>query len=81
MGIEIEVGAQIGTVRHAYTHFRITLYAFDCTLSSGEPQAIECADWAWVTLDELDRYAFPVTDQKIIAMLRAGGGQLGMDLI
>ena len=47
---------------------------------AGEPQAIGVADWAWVTLDELARYAFPVTDQKIIGMLRDGGGQLGMDL-
>ncbi|MBP8974282.1 MAG: A/G-specific adenine glycosylase [Anaerolineae bacterium] len=80
LGIEVAVGEQIGTVRHAYTHFRITLYAFACRIIAGEPVALGCADWAWVTLDELDRYAFPVTDQKIIAMLRDGGGQLGLDL-
>jgi A/G-specific adenine glycosylase len=80
LGIEIAVGDQIGTVRHTYTHLRITLYAFKCRLLSGEPQALGCAAWAWVSLDELDRYAFPVTDQKIIAMLRDGGGQLAMDL-
>jgi A/G-specific adenine glycosylase len=68
-------------VRHAYSHFRITLYAFTCEHISGEPQAIGCADWAWAALDDLDRYAFPVTDQKIIAMLKNGGGQLGMDLV
>jgi A/G-specific adenine glycosylase len=79
LGIEVEVGEQIGTVRHAYTHFRITLYAFACRIIGGEPAAIGCAGWAWVTLDELDRYAFPVTDQKIIAMLR-DGGQLALDL-
>ncbi|MCZ7539471.1 MAG: 8-oxo-dGTP diphosphatase MutT [Anaerolineae bacterium] len=80
LGIEVEVGEQIGTVRHAYTHFRITLHAFACRLFAGEPAALGCAAWAWVTLDELDRYAFPVTDQKIIAMLRDGGGQHGLDL-
>lgn len=80
LGIEIAVGRQLGTVRHAYSHFRITLYAFECRHVSGDPQALDCADWAWVTVDELDSYAFPVTDQKIIAMLRDGGGQLGMDL-
>ncbi len=81
LGIDITVGDQIGTIRHGYTHFRITLYAFACRYVSGEPRAIEVADWAWVTLDDLERYAFPVTDQKIIALLRDGGGQLGMDLI
>lgn len=81
LDIDIEVGEQIGVVRHGYSHFRITLYAFACRYLSGTPQTIGCSDWAWVTLDELDRYAFPVTDQKIIAMLRNGGGQLGMDLV
>ncbi|MCB0161283.1 MAG: hypothetical protein KDD83_24280, partial [Caldilineaceae bacterium] len=37
----------------------------------GLPQAIGCADWRWVTFDELDAYPFPVTDQKIIAALAA----------
>jgi A/G-specific adenine glycosylase len=80
LGIEIEVGEQIGTVRHAYTHFRITLYVFACRHLSGEPRAIGCDEWAWVTLDEIDRFAFPVTDQKIVAMLRDGGGQLSLEL-
>ncbi|MBN2303563.1 MAG: A/G-specific adenine glycosylase [Anaerolineae bacterium] len=80
LGIEIAVKDQVGVVRHAYSHFRITLYAFMCEYVSGQPQALECADWTWTTLDTLDQYAFPVTDQQIIAMLRNGGGQLGMDL-
>jgi A/G-specific adenine glycosylase len=80
LDIEISVGEQIGVVRHGYTHFRITLYAFACRYMSGTPQTIGVADYAWVTLDDLARYAFPVTDQKIIALLRNGGGQLGMDL-
>lgn len=80
LGVEIAVKEQIGVVRHAYSHFRITLYAFMCSLVSGEPQAIQCADWTWTPLDQIDLYAFPVTDQKIIAMLKNGGGQLAMDL-
>lgn len=80
LGVEIRAGEQIGAVRHSYTHFRITLHAFHCTIVSGEPQAISCAAWTWAALDDLDRFAFPVTDRKVIAMLRDGGGQLGLDL-
>ncbi len=80
LGIDIRVGPQIATVKHAYTHFRITLFVFECEHVSGEPQAIECADWIWATLDDLDRYAFPSTDQQIIDLLRKGGGQLSMNL-
>lgn len=71
LGVEVAVGAAIVSVRHAYTHFRITLHAFECRLVAGEPKAIEVADWRWVTLAELAAFPFAVTDQKIIAALRA----------
>jgi A/G-specific adenine glycosylase len=71
LAIEIEVGAPVTTVKHAYTHFRITLHAFHACHRVGEPQAIGCVAWRWVALHELDDFPFPVTDQKIIAALRA----------
>lgn len=80
LGIEIDVGPQIAVIKHGYTHFRITLYVFECLHRSGTPQPLDVADWAWVTPGELDGYAFPVTDQKIIDVLRGDGGQLGLDL-
>jgi A/G-specific adenine glycosylase len=69
LGIEIEVGDPFLRIKHAYTHFRITLHVFHCRLVSGRPQPIEVADFAWVTLDQLERYPFPVTDQQIMAAL------------
>jgi len=79
LAIDIEVGGQIATIKHAYTHFKITLYVFACRYLSGEPQAIDVADWAWVTLDNVDDYAFSSTDQQIIQAISAGG-QMAMDL-
>jgi A/G-specific adenine glycosylase len=70
LALEIAVGAQLTTVKHAYTHFRITLHAFHARHISGEPQAIGVADWRWIELAELDAFPFPVTDQKIIGALR-----------
>ena len=70
LAIQIEVGAQLTTVRHAYTHFRITLHAFHAQHTSGEPQTLGVADWRWVTFDELAAFPFPVTDQKIIGALQ-----------
>jgi A/G-specific adenine glycosylase len=74
LGIEIDVGAKAMTIDHAYTHFRITLHVFTCCYQSGEPKAIEVADLAWVSLDALDDYAFPATDQQIIGWLKGQGG-------
>lgn len=71
LGIDIEVGDHLTTVEHGYTHFSITLHAFHCRFCGGEPQALGVADWRWVSPDELDAFAWPSTDAKIIAALRA----------
>ncbi len=74
--IEVDVGDELIVVQHAFTHFRITLHAFECRYrSAGEPIAVDVRDWRWVTLDELDQYAFPVMDQKVIQALRARHSQ------
>ncbi len=71
----IEVGEPLVTVKHAYTHFRITLHAFHCCYRSGRPRAVEVQDFAWVSLDQLDLYPVAVTDQRIIAaLLESGSG-------
>lgn len=69
LAIAIDVGAPLTTVRHAYTHFRITLHAFHARYAGGQPRHVGVADHAWVTLDDLEPYAFAVTDRKIIAVL------------
>lgn len=70
LAIEIDVGKPLVSVKHAYTHFRITLHAFHAQYLAGAPQHLGVADHAWVTLDDVDDYAFAVTDRKIIASLR-----------
>ncbi|UCC75317.1 MAG: A/G-specific adenine glycosylase [Anaerolineales bacterium] len=70
LGIDIEVDQVLSTVRHAYTHFRITLHAFHCRYISGEPQAIGCTAWKWVTPQQLDQYAFPAANRAIIESLQ-----------
>jgi A/G-specific adenine glycosylase len=70
LGIEIKVGRPVTQVEHAYTHFRITLHAFECRHVSGRPHTLQVADWRWVALDELDDFAFAATDRKIIRALR-----------
>jgi A/G-specific adenine glycosylase len=65
LGVEIQVGQQLGIFRHAYTHFRVTLYAFQCELVSGEPQPIQVAEVAWVRPQELTRYPMGKIDRQI----------------
>lgn len=74
LAVEIEPGELLTEVAHAYTHFRITLRALYAAYLGGEPQHLGVADHAWVTLADLDAYAFAVTDRKIITALRAALG-------
>lgn len=70
LAIQVQVGRRITTIKHSYTHFKITLHAFDCRHIAGRIRPLGVAAWRWVTLDELDNFAFPVTDQKIIQALK-----------
>lgn len=71
LAIAVAVGAPLTVVQHAYTHFRITLHTFHCRLVEGQPRALGCTDWRWITLDDVNRYAFSAADHKIITALRA----------
>jgi len=70
LDIEIEVGELLCTIEHSFTHFHMTLYAFDCLWLRGQPVCLGCTDLRWVTLDQVDAFAFPVADRRIIAFLR-----------
>jgi A/G-specific adenine glycosylase len=71
LAIEIRVGPLFMKVRHAYTHFRITLYAFLCRYVGGEPQTLGCADFKWVKVSDIRDYAFPKADRKILEKLES----------
>ncbi|WP_347239952.1 A/G-specific adenine glycosylase [Oscillatoria sp. FACHB-1406] len=70
LGIDIEVGEHLMSLEHAYTHFRVTLHVHYCCHIGGEPQAIECQEIRWVTLEEIDEFPFPKANSQIIAALR-----------
>lgn len=70
LAIEVEVGALFVVVKHAFTHFKITLHAFECVHTGGDPQKLGVHDFAWVTPDEFDAYSFGKADREIISALR-----------
>ena len=71
LGAEIQVGLPFGIYQHAYTHFRITLHAFLCELTDGEPKPIEAAELAWVRPVDLSQYPMGKVDRQIARKLVA----------
>jgi A/G-specific adenine glycosylase len=70
LGVRVRVGAKIVTVRHAYSHFRITLHAFHCRLLSGVPQPRAAQEGRFVPFSDLERFAFPTANRRILDALR-----------
>ncbi|MCO5044827.1 MAG: A/G-specific adenine glycosylase [Verrucomicrobia bacterium] len=71
LAIVVSVGAHALTVSHAFSHFTMDLHAYFARVVQGRPRAVHCADWRWVTLAEMDEFAFGRADQRIIEFLRA----------
>ena len=71
LGVRIKVGPPIISLDHAYTHFKMTLHAFECQLVKGRPRALQVQDLKWVRIKEVGNYAFAKTDLRIIEALRA----------
>ncbi len=66
-GVQIDSAQPLTEVKHAYTHFRMTLHVFRATYVNGQPPT--STNFAWVSISDLDALPFAVTDQKIIQQL------------
>ncbi len=74
LGVKVRVGQPFGKYKHAYTHFKITLFAFFCELSCGEkPQPLASEALAWAKIDELSAYPMGKVDRQIALRLTKEG--------
>ena len=68
--LEVRIDARYGQVKHAYSHFKITLTAFRCQYLSGQARPRSTDELRWVRLGELDQYPFPTANKRVIAQIR-----------
>jgi A/G-specific adenine glycosylase len=73
LGIGIETGAPIASIRHAYTHFRITLHACHCRQAAGDPGIVKGGHWRWADLQSLRTLPFSKADRMICRALLLTG--------
>jgi mutator protein MutT len=69
LGVEISVGELFEEISHTYPEKTVRLKFFSCQLLSGEPQPLECAAICWIDQSELNTYAFPAADAKLLEKL------------
>ena len=75
LAIEAEVGEELITLEHAYSHKRLRFVVHLCRWRSGEPQPLASQQVRWVALEELGAYPFPAANARMIEALRE---RLGM---
>lgn len=63
--LKVRKGETLGIVKHAYTHFRVTVHAYRCELVSMSKEN----HLKWVKLNELDEYPMGKVDRQIARML------------
>lgn len=65
LGVAVQVDSSFGIYQHAYTHFRVTLHAFLCALTDGDPQPNEHRAVCWVPASDLHEYPMGKIDRQI----------------
>jgi len=65
--IDIEVLDKIGTIRHGYSHFRVTLHAYRCRKAGGRVRSSR--ERRWVKPEELESFAFPRANRKLLEII------------
>ena len=69
LAIEVALGQLFEQITHDYPEKTVNLKFFLCRLGKGEPQAIGCAAFEWVTMESLARHKFPPADKRLLARL------------
>ena len=72
LALEVQRGAALAPVQQGFTHFRITLHAWECELLSG-PAATQLPELAWARPEALARYSFGRAERALIATLTHRG--------
>lgn len=69
VGVRVEPGAPISSVKHDYEHYTVELHLYECRISEGEPEAINVQQFRWVESAEFDQLSFTPADEASMSKL------------
>ncbi len=70
LGISVCVGDVFCEVTHEYPDITVHLTLYNAALDGEEPKRLEHHAFAWITPEEIDRYAFCPADQEILEKIK-----------
>jgi A/G-specific adenine glycosylase len=82
LAIEADVGEELISLEHAYSHKRLRFVVHLCSWISGEPRPLASQQVRWVRPEQLAEFPFPAANARIIAALQerlaqGGAGSVG----
>jgi len=69
LSAKVIVGSKIGTVKHTYSHFSITMSAYNCKIKTGNLKTNNNEEYKWIHPTELQHFAFPKANHKLFPYL------------
>ena len=73
--VTLDVGEVFMDVIHEYPDLTVHLTLFHAVIREGDPQKLEHNDICWITVDEIDQFAFCPADEEILIKLKQSKGQ------
>ena len=70
-GIDVEVVDILDVTHHRYPEKDVLLLFYRCKLVAGEVQHLQVAEHAWVAPSELEDFALPPADERIVRRIRS----------
>ncbi len=71
LGVTLLVGDVFMEVTHRYPDIDVHLTLFNAAIQSGTVQKLEHNDIRWITVEEIDEYAFCPADEDILKRLKS----------
>jgi A/G-specific adenine glycosylase len=71
LGMSIRTVKAIASIKHAYTHFHVTIHVYRCATVHGKPKSLQGREWKWISAEDLRRVALSKAERKILAALHS----------
>jgi len=65
LGVCVKPSSFLKQIKHAYSHFSITMDAYNCDFLHGHPQPIGCDDFRWIKPAQIKMLPFPKANHKL----------------
>ncbi len=69
VGVDVAAGERLTVIKHAFTHFRMSLHVFECRRLGGTPRPLGCVSCRWAGPRTLRSLPFSKADRRVLEIV------------